>query len=119
MSKTGFLAQRDLSPVVLPGVRDPYLAEQLPLPDEPGVAVPVEGETESSRLFLEEEIDEFYFEEEVQQDPVVELSDPEGEQDQHSAVGAHLIITCSDDSSDEEIEPMAGKGKTLWELMAS
>ena len=50
---------------------------------------------------------------------MIELSDPEGEQDQHSAVGAHLIITCSDDSSDEEIEPMAGKGKTLRELMAS
>ena len=52
VSKTGFLAQRDLPPVVLPGVRDPYLAEQLPLPDEPGVAVPVEEEAESSRLSL-------------------------------------------------------------------
>ena len=66
MSKTGFLARRDLPPVVLPGIRDPYLAEQQPPPDEPGVAVPVGGETESSRLSLEEEIDEFYFEEEVQ-----------------------------------------------------
>ena len=69
MFKTGFLAQRNLPPVVLPGVRDPYLVEQLPPPDEPSVAVPVEGETESSRLSLEEEIDEFYFEEEVQQAP--------------------------------------------------
>ena len=101
---------------MLPGVRDPYLAEQLPPPDDPDVAVPVEGETESSR---QEEIDEFYFEEEVQQAPLVELSDPEGEQDQHFAVGAPLIITCSDDPSDEEIDPMAGKGKTLRELMAS
>ena len=119
VSKTGFLARRDLPPVILPGIRDPYLVEQLPPPDEPGVAVLVEGETESSHLSLEEEIDEFYFEEEVQQTPLVELSDPEGEQDQHSAVGAPLIITCSDDPSDEEIEPMVGKGKTLRELMAS
>ena len=104
---------------MLPGVRDPLLAEQLPPPDDPGVAVPVEGETESSRLSLEEEIDEFYFEEEVQQAPLIELSDPEGEQDQHSAVGAPLIIACSDDPSDEEIDPMVGKGKNLRELMAS
>ena len=27
VSKTGFLARHDLPPVVLPGVRDPYLAE--------------------------------------------------------------------------------------------
>ena len=119
VSKNGFLAQCDLPPVVLPGVRDPYLAEQLPPPNEPGVTVPVEEGTESSRLSLEEEIDEFYFEEEVQQTPLVELSDPEGEQDQHSAVGVPSIIICSDDPSDEEIEPMAGKGKTLKELMAS
>ena len=116
VSKTGFLARRDLPPVVLPGVRDPYLAEQLPPPDEPDVAVPVEGETESSRLSLEEEIDEFYFEDEVQQDPVVELSDPEGEQDHNSVVGGPIIITCSDDSSDGEIGDM---GKSLRELMSS
>ena len=81
MSKLGFLARRDLPPVVLPSVRDPLLAEQLPSPGDPDVAVPVEGETESSRLSLEEEIDEFYFEEEVQQAPLIELFDPEGEQD--------------------------------------
>ena len=119
VSKNGFLAQRDLPPVVLPDVRDPYLVVQLPPPNEPGVAVPVEEEAESSRLSLEEEINEFYFEEEVQQTPLVELSDLEGEQDQHSAVGVPSIVICSDDTSDEEIEPMAGKGKTLKELMAS
>ena len=106
VSKTGFLAQRDLPPVLQPGVRDPYLAEQLPPPDEPGVAVLVEGEIESSRLSLEEEIDEFYFEEEVQQDPVVELFDPEGEQDCNSVAGGPIIITCSDDSSDGEVGEM-------------
>ena len=119
MSKPGFLVRRDLPPVVLPGIRDPLLAEQLPPPDDPDVAVPVEGETESSRLSLEEEINEFYFEEEVQQAPLIKLSDPEGEQDRNSAVGAPLIIAYSDDPSDEEINPMAGKGKTLRELITN
>ena len=119
VSRTGFLAEHDLPPVVLPGVRDPYLAEQLPPPNEPGVAVQAEEETESSRLSLEDEIDEFYFEEEVQQTPLVELSDPEGERDRHSAVGVPSIVICSDDTSEEETQPMAGKGKSLKELMAS
>ena len=78
VSKPKFLAPRDLPPVVLPGVRDPLLAEQLPPPDDPDIAIPVEGETESSRLSLEEEIDKFYFEEEVHQGPLIELSDPKG-----------------------------------------
>ena len=115
VSRDGFLAEHDLPPVVLPGVRDPYLAEQLPPPNEPGVAVQTEEEAESSRLSLEDEIDEFYFEEEVQRTPLVELSDPEGERDRHSAVGVPSIVICSD----EETQPMAGKGKYLKELMAS
>ena len=78
-----------------------------------------EGEAESSRLSLEEEIDEFYFEEEVDKAPVVELSDPEGEQDRNSVAGGPIVITCSDDSSDEEVSDMAGKGKSLRELMSS
>ena len=78
MSKPKFLARVDLKPVVLPGVRDPPLVVQLP-PDDLEAAVPAEEEAESSRLSLEEEIDEFYFEEEVDKAPVVELSDPEGE----------------------------------------
>ena len=120
VSKDGFLAARDLPPVVLPDVRNPYLAEQLPPPNEPGVAAQFEEEAESSRLSLEEEIDEFYFEEEVQQPPLVEFSDPEGERDRHSAVGAPSLVICSDDTSDEEPEPMAGKGKkSLKELLGS
>ena len=119
VSQDGFLADHDLPPVVLPGVRNPYLAEQLPPPDDPGVAVQVEEEAESSRLSLEEEIDEFHFEEEVQQSPLAEFSDPEGERDRHSAVGAPSLVICSDDTSDEETEPMAGKGKSLKELLGS
>ena len=79
VSKPKFLAQEDLKPVVLPGVRNPPPAAQLPPPDNLEVAAPVERETESSRLSLEGEIDEFYFEEEVHKAPLIELSDPEGE----------------------------------------
>ena len=64
---------------MLLGVRNPPPAAQLPLPDNLEVVVPVEGETESSRLSLEEEIDEFYFEEEVHKAPLIKLSDLEGE----------------------------------------
>ena len=92
---------------------------QLPPPDNLEVVAPVEGEIESSRLSLEEKIDEFYFEEEVHKAPLIKLSDPEGEQDRNSVVGAPIIIACSDDSSDEEVDNMAEKGKTLRELMSS
>ena len=92
---------------------------QLPPPDNLEVVAPVEGETESSRLSLEEKIDEFYFEEEVHKASLIKLSDPEGEQDRNSVVGAPIIIACSDDSSDEEVDNMAGKEKTLRELMSS
>ena len=112
VSKPKFLARVDLKPVVLPGVQDPSPVVQLP-PDDLEAAVPAEEEAESSRLSLEEEIDEFYFEKEVDKAPVVELSDPEGEQDRNTVVGAPIIIACSDDSSDEEVDNMAGKGKYL------
>ena len=79
VSKPKFLAREDLKPVVLLGVRDPPSAVQLPPLDNLEVAAPAEGETESSRLSLEEEIDEFYFEDEVDKAPLIELSDPEGE----------------------------------------
>ena len=118
VSKPKFLARVDLKPVVLPGVRDPPPVVQLP-PDDLEATVPVEEEAESSRLSLEEEIDEFYFEEEVDKAPVVELSDPEREQDRNSVAGAPIIIACSDDSSDKEVGNMAGKGKSLRELMSS
>ena len=118
VSQPKFLARVDLKPVVLPGVRDPPSIVQLP-PEDLEAAVPAEEEAESSRLSLEEEIDEFYFEEEVDKAPVVELSDPEGEQDRNSVAGGPIIITCSDDSSDDEVGDMAGKGKSLRELMSS
>ena len=47
---------------------------------------------------------------------MVELSDPEGEQDCNSVAGGPIIITCSDDSSDGEVGEM---GNSLRELMSS
>ena len=78
VSKPKFLTRVDLKPVVLPRVRDPPPIVQPP-PDDLEAVMPAEEEDESSRLSLEEEIDEFYFEEEVDKAPVVKLSDPEGE----------------------------------------
>ena len=119
MSKPKFLAKQDLKPVVLPGVQNLPVA-QLPPPDNLEVAAQAKGETESSRLSLEEEIDEFYFEEEIPKAPLIELSDPEGEQDRNSVVDAPIIIACLGDSSEEEVDNMASsKGKSLRELMAS
>ena len=92
VSKPKFLTREGLKPVVLPSVRDPPPAAQLPPPDNLEVATPVEGETELSRLSLEEEIDEFYFEEEVDKAPLIELLDPEGEQDRNSVVDVPIII---------------------------
>ena len=120
MSKPKFLARRDLKPVVLSGVQNPPPIAQLPPPDNVEGAAQAEGETESSRLSLEEEIDGFYFEKETPKTPLIELSDPEGEHDRNSMVGAPIIIACSEDSSDDEIDSMASnKGKSFRELMAS
>ena len=46
---------------MLPGVRNPPPVGQGPSPDNLEVAAQPEEEAESSRLSLEEEIDEFYF----------------------------------------------------------
>ena len=119
VSKPKFLARHDLKPVVLPGIQNPFPVAQLPPPDNLQVAAQAEaeGETESSRLSLEEEIDEFYFEEEIPKSPLTELLDPEGEQDRNSVVGAPIIITCSEDSSNDEVDNMASnKGKSFREL---
>ena len=121
MSKPRFLARRDLRLIVLPVLQNPQPAAQPPPQDNSRVAVLVEEETESSHLSLEEEIDEFYFEEDIPKAPLIELLDVEGEPDRNFVIGAPpLIITCSDDSSDEEVDNMAfNKGKSLQELMAA
>ena len=92
VSKPKFLARQDLKSVVLPSVRNPPPVAQLPPPNNLEVTVLAEGETESSHLSLEEEIDEFYFKEEIPKAALIELSDPEGEQDQNSVASAPVII---------------------------
>lgn len=120
VSKPKFLARNDLKPVVLSGIQNPAPIAQLPPQDNPEVAAQAEGETESSRLSLEEEIDEFYFEEDIPKALLIELTDLEGEQDLNSVVGVPFVIACLDDSSDKEVDNMASsKGKSLRELMAS
>ena len=74
-------------------------------------------------MSLEEEIDNFCFEEEENPGALmVSISDAEGETDMHS--GVHfptLVITRLDDSSEEEEEEMAlnKRKKSLQELMAA
>ena len=65
VSKPRFLARDDLRSVVLPVVQNPPPAAQLPPQDNPEVTAQAEEEAESSRLSFEEEIDEFYFEEDI------------------------------------------------------
>ena len=65
----------------MPRIQNPPPIAQLPPPDNLKVAAHAEEEAESSHLSLEEEIDEFYFEEDIPKAPLIELSDPEGEQD--------------------------------------
>ena len=75
----------------------------------------VEEETKSSRLSLEEEIDEFYFEKDIPKAPLIKLSETEGELDRNSVIRAPpFVIACLDDSSEEEMDNMASnKGKIL------
>ena len=105
----------------MPVLQNPQLAAQLPSQDNPGAAAFVEEETESSCLSLEEEIDEFYFKEDIPKAPLIELSDAEGELDRNSAIEAPpFVVACLDDSSNEEVDNMTlNKGKSLWELMVA
>ena len=79
MSKPKFLARNDLRSVILPRIQNPPPVAQLPPPDNFEVAAQAEEEAESCRLSLEEEIDKFYFEEDIPKAPLIELPDPEGE----------------------------------------
>ena len=95
---------------------------QPPRQDHPETAAFIEEEIALSRLSLEEEIDEFYFEEKNPKAPLINLSDAEGELDRNSGLSTPLlVITCPNNSSDEEEDNMAlNKGnKSLKELMAA
>ena len=78
----GFLTRRDLPHVVLP------LQQVLP----EAAAAPRE-EISSSRLSLEEEIENFHFEEEKTQGAqIVHISDAKDELDRHSSVHAPILV---------------------------
>ena len=85
VSKPDFLAQDDLPPVILPAQQIPppliIPLQQVPLK----AAAAVDEEIASSRLTLEDEIDQFHFkgEEGVPERPV-QLSNFETESDRHS-----------------------------------
>ena len=123
VSKPGFLAKRDLLPVVLPIPQNLPPAAQ-PLPQNlPEVAALPQEKIASSHLSLEEEIDKFHFEEENNpRAPLINLSDAEGESGKNSNVHTPvLVIAYWDNSSHEEEDNMAlNKGnKSLRELMAA
>ena len=102
-------------------LQNPQLAAH-PLPqDNLGATAFIEEETESSRLSLEEEINEFHFEEDIPKAPLIELSDVEGEPDSNSVIEAPpFVVAYLDDSFDEEVDNMASnKGKILRELMVA
>ena len=63
VSKPGFLARKDLPPVTLSVPQNLPPAAQPPPQDHPEVATFIKEEIASSCVSLEEEIDEFYFEE--------------------------------------------------------
>ena len=117
VSRPNFLAPYDLPLVDHPVLQGVPLAAQ-PIQQVPlGQAVAEEGIASSSSL--EEEIDQFQFEEETQRvEPIVILEAKE-EIDEYSCIQTPTsIVTYVEDSSDNEAEEMAPKsGKSLRELM--
>jgi len=112
VSVPGFLTRRDLPHVVL------QLQQVLP----EAAAAPREG-ISFSHLSLEEEIENFHFEEEKTQGAqIVHISDAEDEPDRHSSVHSPILVIARPNStSEEEEDEMAlNQGnKSLRDLMAA
>ena len=112
VSKPGFLARRDLPPVVLP-LQQVFLE---------AAAAPRE-EVTSSHLSLKVKINKFHFEEgEIQETPLVNISNAEEEANRHS--GVHLptlVVAHLDSTSEEEEDEMAlnRRNRSLRDLMAA
>lgn len=107
VSKPNFLAPHDLPPVILPGHQIP---PQLVVPLQQvllGATVAIEEGVASSRLSLDEEIDQFHFREEtrVQENPV-ELLDSETKSDKLSSTCPIRSVVTPIDSSPEGGERM-------------
>ena len=117
VSRPNFLAPYDLPLVDHPVLQGVPLAAQ-PIQQVPlGQAVAEEGIASSSSL--EEEIDQFQFEEETQRVEPIVILEAEEEIDEYSCIQTPApIVTYVEDSSDNEAEEMAPKsGKSLRELM--
>ena len=112
ISKLGFLARKDLPPVVLP-------LQQVLLK----AAAASREEVASSRLSLKEEIDKFHFEEgEIQEAPLVNILVAEEEANRHLSVHLPtLVVTRLDSTSKEEEDEMAlNQGnRSLRDLMVA
>jgi len=104
VSKPDFLARDNLPPVILPVYQIPHPfvipLQQVPLE----TATATKEEIVSSRLSLEEEIDQFHFEgEEGAPERPVQLSDSEIESDRLSvALQPKLVVARVDTSSEEK-----------------
>ena len=122
ISKPGFLARRDLTPVTWPVPQNlPQVALPLPQTLPEAVAILAE-EVALTRLSLEEEIDKFHFEEENNlRAPLINISNVEGESDKNSSIHTPILVIARPDDSNEEKDSMAlNKGnKSLRELMAA
>ena len=102
VSKPRFLARRDLPLVVLPIPQIPPPAAQPPPQNLVEAAAFPEEEIASSLLSLEEEIDEFRFEETNPKALLIDLSDTEEESDRNSGIHTLvLVIACPDNSFEE------------------
>ena len=113
VSVPGFLARRDLPPIVLP------FQQVLP---ETAASAPRE-EIASSRLTLEDEIDKFHFEEEeAQKAQIVHISNAEDEPEKHLGVHAPTLVIARPDSTFEEKEEemaLNQGNKSLRDLMVA
>ena len=117
VSRPTFLVPYNLPPVAHPIPQGIPLAariiQQVPLEQ----TVAQEGIASSSSL--EEEIDKFQFEEEIQGVEAIAISKVEEETGEYSCIQTPApLITYVEDSSNNEVEEMAPKsGQTLRELM--
>ena len=111
VSKPDFLARKDLHPVRLPvqQISPSFIIPLQQVPHE--VPVAAEEEIASSRLSLEEEIDQFRFVEDMGPfKKLVDISDSETESMNLSSIHPkQLIITQVDSKSEEEEEQMDQK----------
>ena len=91
---------------------------ELPYCRSPHEATILKEETASSRLSFEAEIDQFHLKEEGEE-PMIQVSDLEGELNRSSVVRSPKLIVAQVDNNLEEEEEMAlNKRKGLKEILA-